>query len=268
MAIAKEKQQNKKTTPTKTEETQKESESQKTEEEKSLLQQTNLSPNNINIITMMAKTNWDLRINYKDEKYKKASSNELKAVLEKDDFIPSLGLYGIRSEEKVRSLWSINRDSIIEYVGSTTLLGGNFFHYINEPSEIFSFVSYKDKIYILIDALGVETIYNTLRVQSKERAKKIFDQYVVDALSRLSSKALKNVEGAIIVITYGSKNFLDKSQVLNLKPEAILVISSFDNIKRFKAGDIDDQEFTKNAIVFLSDRDSVTEARRINLLSQ
>jgi len=271
LASAKEKKQEKKATGTKTEESQKESDSQKksTGLEKSILQQVNLSSDNIDIITMLAKINWNLRINYESDQYKKVSPEQLKAVLQKDDFIPTMPeMYGLCDEDKVKTLWNTNRDSIIEYVGNATLLGGDFFYYIQEPSEILSFVSYKDHTYILLDAIGVETIFNTLRLQSKDRAKKIFDQYAVEALSKLSSKPFKGIEGAILVVTYGSKNFLDKSRGSNLKPEAILVISSFDNIRRFKNGDIDDQEFAKNTIIFLSDRDSVTEARRVNLLSQ
>jgi hypothetical protein len=243
MTLAEDKQQGKKTTPTKTKKTQKESESQKGK----------FNSDVINYITFMAKLGWEVRIS-------KVSPNELIAVLERDDFIA-------KSPEKEKSLWTFNRDSIIDYVGSNPFLGSEPFYYIKEPEKIFSFVQYKDKIYILIDAIGVGTIFNTLRVKPKERAKKIFDQYAVEALSGLSSKSLKGLEGAIIVIAYGSKNFLDKDEFLNLKAEAILVISSFDNIRRFKNGDIDDQEFTKNAIVFLSDRDR-HDARRINLSSQ
>jgi len=50
-----------------------------------------------------------------------------------------------------------------------------------------------------------------------------------------------------------------------LGEESLLIIASFDQIKLFRKGEIDDIQFIKSLKIFLSDRDSVIHANRINL---
>lgn len=226
-----------------------------------------LSSNDITIITMLSKTSWSLRLRYKDPKYPPFETNDVIKVIQNKDYIPSavasIPHFGL-TDEKIKHLWNLNKDAIIDYINSMTLLGGDLFYYLNEPERTLQFIRYDGKIYLLIDGFGIGVILNTLRLDSKERAKEILNRYAIDALMRLGEESFKEIDGVIIVLTYGSKDFSKSDTYLNLRGESLLITASFGQVELFRRGEIDDIQFIKSLKIFLSDRND-SNARRINL---
>ena len=135
-----------------------------------------------------------------------------------------------------------------------------------ETSLPVRFASFKDKTVLLISQIGVETVFNTLSLGTKERAARIISSNMIPELKRLYDTFKDTDLGYLgMVIAYGSKDFSEKSDVLNLKEEVVSLVVAKDTIQSFIQGEVTDNELVKNSSVFLSDRDMVFDVKKIEV---
>jgi hypothetical protein len=70
-----------------------------------------------------------------------------------------------------------------------------------------------------------------------------------------------------ILALYGSKSFLDRSSILNLKPEALTFVVPVDLARRFASSQVAEDDLLEKADIYLMDRDS-PQLRKVRLTLQ
>ena len=118
---------------------------------------------------------------------------------------------------------------------------------------------------LLITDVATDKVYNTLRTTIKSRASDILNSCMLPELEYLN-RGLKDmeIEHFGIIVSYGSKNFLDEYD-LSLKGEALCLIVSKDECSKFVDGEITDNELLDNSHIFISDRDMMFGFKKINV---
>lgn len=137
---------------------------------------------------------------------------------------------------------------------------------LNDQQLPVRFAKMHEQTCVVIPYIGVDTVFNTLRSDAKQRARKIASGYVMPLLASVhASLGDANIPCIAIGVVYGSKNFADRSEVMNLKPEYLLASVPRSVVQKFKDGELTDDEVLKQADVFMMDREMVADVKKIKL---
>jgi hypothetical protein len=189
---------------------------------------------------------WDLGI--KHEKIENVASSAQLAETLKDKDIP-------------------HKDKIVHFLSESHYYGGSTILYlisdISFPIEVYK---YSNRRALGINSIASDTVFNTLKLNEYQRASKLITQIIFPYIKKLR----ENLKGSsfeyfIIGLCYGSKNFLEKSEVLNLKSEMLITIFSLKDISLFAEGQITDQDLIDKSVIYLSGRDDIATSRRIKI---
>lgn len=146
------------------------------------------------------------------------------------------------------------------------LIGSNrgLFLYGNKEIPI-RFADINGKICLLITRVAIDKVYNTLRTTSKSRAAKVLTSSILPTLNKFYD-SFKNTDVAYysMIISYGSKNFLDES-IAKLKAEALCLVVSKDNCRKFVSGKITENNLLDRSLIFIIDRDMRTGFKRVKI---
>jgi hypothetical protein len=110
--------------------------------------------------------------------------------------------------------------------------------------------------------------YNTLRVDTKQRAAKTISASILPILEHfINSLSPTNYKYFGMVVGYGSENFLnkDKRTEKDLVGEAVALIVSFETARKFVKGGITDDDLVQASDVYLIDRDMKSGIKKITL---
>jgi hypothetical protein len=207
------------------------------------------------IAASSAKIRWLLAFVHKQENYTPLKAN---SVIEIIDSIPhsnsiraSLSDYEIESKELLKSL---------------TIIGGSYLYFLNDSESLPIMVVDRDGSKCLVIVAATDTVYNTLRSSTKQRAAKTIAKYSIPIL-RSAAKAFAetNIKQIAVFMIHGSKDFSSESS-LNLESEAVAVVSKTSTIKQFIDASITDQELMDSSSVLLSDPNSVLSFMKTKVL--
>lgn len=128
----------------------------------------------------------------------------------------------------------------------------------------FRFAEKNGKKAVLLVDMASQSIYNTLRNSSTGRASKVLQSCLIPKIKSLC-EAFKKTDMAYfgLSITYGSKDFSNDEEVLNLKPEVLTFVASREMCKRFSDGSITESEFVDGSDTYLTDRDMIFDFKKI-----
>lgn len=107
-------------------------------------------------------------------------------------------------------------------------------------------------------------VYNTIQLTARARASTVFHDNAMPIL-RAMGRA-DGVEGVTCIgvsISYGSKNFLDRS-VMATKGETLVVLAPLAVARQFAGGDLTEDDLLAKADVYLADRDA-TDLTKVKL---
>jgi len=118
---------------------------------------------------------------------------------------------------------------------------------------------------LLITDVATDKVYNTLRTTSRSRASDILNSTILPELNDFN-RGLKDtdIDQFGIIVSYGSKDFLDDYN-LSLKGEALCLIVSKIDCAKFINGEITDNELLDNSHIFISDRNMMSGFKKINI---
>lgn len=189
---------------------------------------------------------WELGIIHNKSEYV-ASAEQLAAKLT-DQTIPS-------------------KDKIAKFLSGSHYFGGSTILYlISESSFPIVAYTYSKSLALGINCIASDTVFNTLKLDEYQRAGKVITKilfpYVKDLHNNLKGSSFKYF---IVSLCYGSKNFIEESEVLNLKSEMVIAIFKFKDISLFAQGQITDQDLIDKSSIYLSGRDDIAESRRIKI---
>ena len=153
---------------------------------------------------------------------------------------------------------------VISELASTKGVAG----FVPRPDIIVAFARHRDDgIVLMLKNIISPNKYNTIRLDSKQRAAKTISSAILSSLQHfrvLFSNKEINYYG--MIVGYGSENFLNQGKYnSDLMAEAVGVIVSADQCKRFVNGEITDDELIDSTDVYVADRDMMSGFKKIKL---
>ena len=139
---------------------------------------------------------------------------------------------------------------------------GSFFcHLIKFPVQFATNVD--GGLTLAVSPFYDDNVYNTLRNSAKQRAAKVIQDYILPALSELKdSYTNAGIKYFSFSTIFGSKDFSNPDNILNLKSEYVNVVASYANIKIFLDSQITEQQFISMCDVYSSDRSSPHDIKK------
>jgi hypothetical protein len=203
----------------------------------------------------LAKITWHLSFLYKKEEYVPFKAD---AVIEIIDSIPrsdsariSLSNYELESKELLKDL---------------TIIGDDYLYFLNDSKSLPIMIVNRNGSKCLVVVAATNTVYNTLRSSTKQRAAKTIAKYSIPILRNAAEAFAKtNIKQVAIFMIHGSKDFSSESS-LNVKSEAVAVVTKMSTIKQFIDATITDQELINTSDVLISDRNSIVSFMKTKVL--
>lgn len=213
-----------------------------------------------------ARTFWELAYGYGDKENEPKSSEEvifdidawLKKKPEKDERKGQIAEYQLITK---------HREALVKLFKNFNLVGGQLGRFVYLKSDIPVRFALKDNaLTMLITGVASEYTYNTLRTTAKSRAAKTIESMILPSLKDFNEVfASSDIKYFGMVVVYGSKDFLKKSRVLNLKAEVVAFVVASDKCKKFIEGKITQEELVNDADVYLCDRDMGMSIKKVKI---
>ena len=206
------------------------------------------------------KTNWNLTVNYHDERYPPKGADRATADID--------AVIDIRRKERAAKETrpgTIDEWDLIEkYRADITKLFSVSGPLLYTGLPV-GFALKDNGITLILESLGSANVYNTLRLDSKQRATKEIQETVLPAIKRFAVVDSTDIKNFGVVVAYGSKDFSDESEVGNLEAEIVALVASSETTKKLAAAELTEEEFVDAADVYLMDRDTIKELRKIKV---
>ena len=153
------------------------------------------------------------------------------------------GRRGLLAEQ---ALFKKHRDSLSTVVGSTL-----------RPllySEIPARFALKDgALTLLLTTLDSENVYNTLRLDSRQRAAKEIDAIALPAIERLSTVRAPDVKYFGVIVAYGTRDFSQEDSSKTPEAELVVLVAQADRCRKVSDAELTEEEFVDTADVYLVD---------------
>lgn len=141
---------------------------------------------------------------------------------------------------------------------------GGFFY--DEGYVPFRFALKDSIVTLIVTGIASNDVYNTLKTTARSRAAKIVESMILPSLEKFyDALDTTDIRKFGMMVTYGSKNFAKKSDVLNLEAEVIAFIVDMDACKRFVDAEITDEELVNLSDVYVSDRDMMGTIKKVKI---
>lgn len=109
---------------------------------------------------------------------------------------------------------------------------------------------------MLLTGVVCQDVYNSNRTETKERAQKTYDSYVVPCLKELSTVQFhKDLKFIAVGLMYGNKDFSNDRAKIDF--ESLVFVVSVKQLKKFSELAIDDEALLKSIECFLLGSDEV-----------
>jgi len=216
--------------------------------------------------SILMKLSWEASIGYKLSKYPPKKNDDVLRDLnswlqhkpENDERKGQVAEYELtlKYQDKLRELFE-----------SFGLIGSDLALFLYSDKEIpIRFTGVDGKSCLLVTKVTNGNVYNTIRTTAKSRAAQVLTSNILPTLSDFQD-SFKDTDIAYygIVIAYGSKNFLDKSVALNLKPEALCMVVPKDDCRKFVNGEITEKQLLDSSYIFISDRDMLSGFKKVEI---
>tara|TARA_R100000687_G_C6422119_1_gene151520 strand:+ start:254 stop:943 length:690 start_codon:yes stop_codon:yes gene_type:complete len=215
----------------------------------------------------ISRTNWDLyRFNPADENYFPKSAKFV--VQDIDRFLSNppknTKANGLIDEFSLIKKYQANLKNFFNEIYFNEL-SGSFLY--NDNTELpIHFALFDDKsITLIISSVYIKNIYNTLELSSKQRATKVLSTYILPSLNEFVKHfPNSNIQYFAISCIYGSKDFSNDSE-LNIKPEFLAIVVPAETLKKYVDLEITEEALVNSAEIFLSDRNMVTDLKKIEI---
>lgn len=205
-------------------------------------------------------TTWSLSIQYKSAGYE---------AITHEDFAKALDAFAEYSPQSECQQAQTHKTEMKEAFKWFTLYCDNIAAFLPNTSKRpvpFRFADKNGKKCVIMTDMASSSVYNTLRSTSSSRASKVLTSCFIPKVKYLY-QAFESTDFAYFgfTIVYGSKDFSEKSDALNLKAEMLAFVAPRDKCKQFIEGSLTESEFVEGCDVFLTDRDMMFDYKKVKL---
>jgi hypothetical protein len=121
----------------------------------------------------------------------------------------------------------------------------------------------KDNGLVLVEAsVGSDNVYNTLRLETKERAAKEIVATILPAIKQFRGINVPDVKSFGVVAIYGTKDFSAPDSIP--EPEVVALVASVENCRKLDEAEITEEDFVASSDIYLVDKDSA-DARKVKI---
>ena len=121
----------------------------------------------------------------------------------------------------------------------------------------------KDNGLVLVEAsVGSDNVYNTLRLETKERAAKEIVATILPAIKQFRGINVPDVKSFGVVAIYGTKDFSAPDSTP--RPEVVALVASVENCRKLDQAEITEEDFVASSDIYLVDKDSA-DARKVKI---
>jgi hypothetical protein len=121
-----------------------------------------------------------------------------------------------------------------------------------------------NELTLILASKGSTNVYNTLRLDAKQRAIKELQETVLPAMKRFAVVNSTDIKNFGVLVAYGSKDYSDDG-VLSTKPEVVALVASAERCRKLAAAELTEEEFVDAADVYVIDRDTISDLRKIKV---
>jgi hypothetical protein len=205
-----------------------------------------------------AKTSWNATFHYHDQKYPPKDAAHAAA-----DIGQGINLRrASRSSQETRPDIVDEWDLIEKYQADVIRLvrvTGPFLY--TEPGVPVRFALKDNNLTLILASLGSTNVYNT-RLDAKQRATREIQETVLPAIRRFAVVASTDIKNFGVMVAYGSD---DSSEEPSTRAEIVALVASSERCRKLADAELTEEEFVDTADVYLMDRDSVSEVRKIKV---
>lgn len=111
------------------------------------------------------------------------------------------------------------------------------------------FASRDGELTLLLTTVASDNVYNTLRLETKERAAKEIQDTVLPELKQfriVRSPAIKNFG---VIVVYGTRDFSDSDS--SPRPETVALIASAANCQKLEEAEITEEDFVASSDIYI-----------------
>jgi hypothetical protein len=199
----------------------------------------------------MARTMWSLSDSHKEDA--RRSSAEAIADLSKYKSLDQAEAAVLK--KSLPDLSQSFRD--ISLFGGT----GDGWLYYDSPIQLFN---HAGGTLVCVGAIGSNSVYNTNKLDPKERAAHAFSELLLPNFPSLDKMTkLTDADYLAIGIVYGARDF--SSEYASSEPESLTVIAPSKLVSNFVSGRITDQQMLDGSDVFLTDINSHSTPRKTQI---
>jgi len=128
------------------------------------------------------------------------------------------------------------------------------------------FASKDGALTLLLTTLVSQNVYNTLRLDAKQRAAKEIEDTVLPAMSVFSLvSSTADIKSFGVIVVYGTRDFSETDSILSRKGEVVALVASADRCRKLGQAELTEEEFVDSADVYLVDRDMIGGVRKVKV---
>ena len=117
---------------------------------------------------------------------------------------------------------------------------------------------------LLLTSLGSENVYNTLRLEAKERAAKEIQKTVLTAIKQFRVITSPGIKNFGVMVVYGTKDFSSPDSAP--EAEAVALVAAAATCQKLADAEITEEEFVASSDVYIVDRDDITnQVRKVKI---
>jgi hypothetical protein len=206
------------------------------------------------------RTDWQLTFDYHEEDYPPKAVDRAMADIDKEIDASSKA----RASSKNAHSSAIQEwDLIVKYRADImrllTVNGHAPLLYTMIPIH---FVLKDNDLTLLLASVGSTKVYNTLRLDARQRAAKAIQEAVLPAMKRFTVVHSTDIKNFGVLVAYGTKDFSDE---LSTKGELVALVAPAARCKKLADAELTEEEFVDAADVYVVDRDAIGEVRKIKV---
>lgn len=210
---------------------------------------------------------WSLHFQFRNQKYKGTSAEETLAAY-RTLLLKPLGepkKHEGRREPGLRQRYKGEAEAFFK--SAPKIAGETIPVYLDSSTDPqIRFADNAGVLCVFVPSVGVDTVFNTLHSDERTRAWKIASSISVPFLKALATAFEKSEIGCVGVgVAYGSKNFADRDEILNLKEEYLALFASKKDTLAFAKGELAEEDLLEKADAFVKTRDMPADVKKIRL---
>lgn len=204
-----------------------------------------------------AKTSWDLTFHFHDPKYPPKDTDRATADIGEIVKLRRASRAAKETRPGIVDEWDLVEKYQADIIRLVSVSGPLLYSLL--PVH---FALKDSNLTLILASIGSDNVYNTLRLDAKQRATKEVQETALPAIKRFAVVGSKDIKNFGVMVAYGSKDFSDESST---KAEIVALVASSGACRKLADAELTEEDFVDMADVYLMDRETLDDVRKIKV---